>query len=634
MSDRTRADDAKATNGKSASDSKKSSAFKMQSDDLSGKAFDRVLLKRLMHYVRPHRGLLLMSSLITIATAMMSPIRPFLTHLIIDNYVAKGDYDGLTKLSILLFVVLLLEAVLQYGATYLTQLLGQKAILALREDLFRHLQKLSLKFFDKNPIGRLITRTTNDVESLNEMLSSGLVALLGDIFQLSFIVIMMLYLDWRLTLLTLGITLPMMIYGSFLFRTKVRKTYQDVRTQIARLNAFLQEHITGISTIQLFNRETKEFHGHAEINALHRDANIRSIFYYAVFYPAVEFIGSLSLGIMIWYGGLRALDGTITIGILVAFIQYVQAFFRPIQDLSDKYNIMQTAMTSGERIFKLLDEKVFIEKPQDHSTLIHTLPDVKGDIKFENVWFAYNGEPGSEDWILKDVSFEVKSGQTLAIVGATGSGKTTIISLLSRFYDIQKGRILLDGTDIRLIDERELRRKIAVVLQDVFLFSGSIYENITLGDDRISEAQVRAAADSDGAERFISRLPQGYHYKVQERGGTLSTGERQLLSFVRAMVYEPRILVLDEATSSVDSGMESLIQQATDKLMHSRTSIIIAHRLSTIQTADNILVLHKGVVMETGNHQALLAKNGLYYKLYQLQYKDQEVSRTKQSMNR
>lgn len=579
-----------------------------------GKGLDRTLLLRLVEYVKPYKGLLIASTLLTILGSALAPIRPYITKIAVDDHIAIGDLDGLAQISLLLIGVIVLECLKIYGVTYLTQLLGQRAVLKLRMDIFNHLQKLSLRFFDRNPIGRLMTRATNDVESLNELLSSGLVSLLGDIFQLVFIVILMTMLDWKLTIVTMSV-LPIMFYVTFVFKKKVRVVYQDVRTQVARLNAFLQEHITGIATIQLFGREQKEFDKHSEINAAHRDANIRTVQYYSIFYPTIEVLSAIALGLIIWYSGARMLDGTITLGIVISFVQYVSQFFRPLQDLSEKYNIMQTAVTSAERIFSLLDDKTFISEPE-----APVKPkDVKGSIRFENVSFAYN----DENWVLRDVSFDARPGEKVAIVGATGSGKTTIISLLSKFYEHQKGTIAIDDIDTRTIRERDLRRLVGVVMQDVFLFSGTVRENITLGDDSITDAQIRRAAELVGAAPFIEKLPGGYDYQVQERGGTLSTGQRQLISFVRAMVYDPRILVLDEATSSVDTETEHLIESAVQELMKGRTSIVIAHRLSTVQKADKIIVLHKGVIREVGTHQQLLRQRGLYHKLYLLQYPEQ-----------
>jgi ATP-binding cassette subfamily B protein len=423
--------------------------------------------------------------------------------------------------------VLGLEALAQFGSTYLTQLLGQKAVMSLRLDIFTHLQKLSLSFFDRNPIGRLMTRVTNDVETLNEMLSSGLVSLLGDVFQLTFIIVMMFILDWRLTLVTFSV-LPLMFWATMVFKKYVRIAYQDVRTEVARLNAFLQEHITGMMIVQLFGREQKEFEKHADINAAHRDANIRSVWYYSIFYPTIELLSAIALGLIIWYSSSRILEHSLTLGVVISFVQYVALFFRPLQDLSDKFNIMQTAVTSAERIFKLLDQKVFIKEPEQP-----IVPkNIRGEVRFEQVSFAYI----DEHWVLHDVSFEAKAGEKIALVGATGSGKSTIINLLCKFYEPQKGRILLDGIDICHIPERELRRHIGVVLQDVFLFSGSVRDNITLGNPDITDAEIERAAALVGANAFIEKLPNGYHYAVQERGSALSTGQRQLISLVRAMV--------------------------------------------------------------------------------------------------
>lgn len=586
----------------------------MDSDAPSGNVFDALLLRRLYRYVRPYPLLLASATLLTVLAALFSPLRPYLVKLAVDNHIAIGDTDGLMRLSALFLGVLCLEALTQFGSAYLTQLLGQKAVFNLRQELFAHVQRLALSFFDRNPIGRLMTRITNDVESLNEMLSSGLVSLLGDVFQLAFIIVMMLILDWQLTLVSFSV-LPLMFWATMVFKKYVRVAYQDVRTEVARLNAFLQEHITGMMIVQLFSREQKEFEKHSEINAAHRDANIRSVWYYSIFYPTIELLSAIALGLIIWHSSQRILSHSLTLGVVISFVQYIALFFRPLQDLSDKFNIMQTAITSAERIFRLLDQKVFIRAPEHPVILQH----VRGDIAFENVSFAYT----DENWVLRDISFEAKAGEKIALVGATGSGKSTIISLLSKFYEPQKGRILLDGIDIRQIPERELRRHIGVVLQDVFLFSGTIRDNITLGNAEISDAAIDAAARLVGAHTFIEKLPRQYDYLVQERGSALSAGQRQLIAFVRALVYDPKILVLDEATSSVDTETEQLIERALEKLMAGRTALIIAHRLSTVQKADKIIVLHRGTIREMGTHQALLQQRGLYYKLYQLQYAEQ-----------
>jgi ATP-binding cassette subfamily B protein len=490
-------------------------------------------------------------------------------------------------------------------------------------EVFSYLQHLGLRFFDRNPIGRLITRVTTDIEVLNDMFSSGIVMVFSDVFTIIGILYFMVAMDWQLALVSLSV-LPLLFYGTFVFRKKAREAYREVRLQIARINAFMQEHITGMMVDQVFTREKQSYEKFDRINALHRDANIKSVFYYAVFYPGVDLVGAIAVGLIIWYAGLETLGGRVTIGTVMAFLQFNEMFWRPIRDLSEKYNIMQTAMASSERLFKLLDDRTIVPDP-DHPV---ELPALRGDIEFRHVWFAYNpGGEGAEapDWILKDVSFTIKAGETVAFVGHTGAGKTTIISLLARFYDIQKGEILIDGVNIRNIRQADLRRHIAVVLQDVFLFSGDIQSNIGLGNNAISNERIRAAARVVGANRFIENLPAQYKEEVKERGATLSVGQKQLISFARALAYHPLILVLDEATSSVDTETEILIQNAIKKLLHGRTSIVIAHRLSTIQSASKIIVMHKGEIREIGSHQELLALEGIYYKLYQLQYKEQEI---------
>jgi ATP-binding cassette subfamily B protein len=477
---------------------------------------------------------------------------------------------------------------------------------------------LALKYFDKTPIGRVVTRFTNDAESLNELFSSGIVMVFSDIFIILWILIFMFFMDVRLSLVTLSV-MPVMIYATFLFRKKVRDSYRDVRFHLARLNSYLQEHITGINIVQIFHKEKEELKRFSEINADHREANIKSIFYYAIFYPGVEFLSSVAIGLIIWYGGGEVLHKSLTIGVLFAFIQLLEMFFRPIRDLAEKYNIMQTAMASSERIFKLLDNNTFTFDPVKPILL----PKLKGEIEFKNVWFAYN----KEEYILKDISFKINPGETAAIVGATGAGKTSIINILTRFYDINKGSIYLDGIDIRNVDKQDLRKYISIVLQDVYLFSGTIKSNISMNNDDIPFAKLEEAARLVGADKFINQLGSKYDEVVKERGATLSVGQKQLLSFARALAYDPQILILDEATSSVDTETEMLIQKAIEKLLVGRTAIVIAHRLSTIQNSNKIIVMHKGEIRETGNHQELLAKRGIYYKLYQLQYKDQELTR-------
>jgi len=587
-----------------------------QDDEILGKAYDSKLMKRLLSYVKPYKKYVVAAIFMNIVVAALGPLRPYLTKIAIDDYIVNDNYQGLLTISAILFGTLIFQAIIQYFLTYYTQLMGQNIIYDLRVKLFAHVQKLSLKYFDKTPIGRIVTRVTNDVESLNELFSSGIVMIFSDVFIIIWILIFMFAMEWELTLVSLSV-LPFLIYATFLFRRKVRESYRDVRFQLARLNSYMQEHITGMSIIQLFSKEKKERKNFAEINEAHKVANINSIFYYAVFFPIVEILSSGAVALIIWYGGGNVIQGTMTIGVLFAFIQYTEMFFRPIRDLSEKYNIMQTAMASSERIFKLLDNKTIIENPE----LPKELKNFRGNVDFKNVWFAYN----NDEYVLKDISFSVREGETVAIVGATGAGKSSIINLLNRFYDINKGSILVDGIDLREITKEDLRNRISIVLQDIFLFSGTIASNISLGDSTITKEQIIAAAKTVGADSFISKLPNGYDAEVKEKGATLSVGQKQLISFARALVFNPQILILDEATSSVDTETEILIQQAIEKLLQNRTSIVIAHRLSTIQNSDKIIVLHKGEIKEVGTHQQLLSKKGIYYKLYQLQYKDQEL---------
>ena len=587
-------------------------------DEVLGKAYDSVLMKRLLGYVKPYRKHVVLAILLNLIVAGLPALRPLLTQIAIDDYIANSDYDGLILIAGLLIGVLFFQAFMQYLLTYFTQLMGQKIIYDLRIKLFTHIQKLALKYFDKTPIGRIVTRVTNDVESLNELFSSGIVMVFSDIFIIIWIFIFMFFMSWDLALVTL-IVLPFLFYATFLFRRKVRDSYRNIRYHLARLNSYMQEHVTGMNIVQIFSKEKEEEEKFSEINAAHRDANIKGVFYYAIFFPTVELLSSAAFALIIWYGGGSVIQGTLTIGVLFAFIQYVEMFFRPIRDLSEKYNIMQTAMASSERIFKLLDNDTFVKNPENPDKL----EQVKGEIEFKDVCFAYN----PEEYVIKNVSFNINPGETVAIVGATGAGKTSIINILTRFYDIQKGSICIDGKDIREIDKRDLRKYVSVVLQDVFLFSGTIKSNISLGSPNISDDDLKRAAEIVGADKFIQKLPNKYDEEVKEKGATLSVGQKQLISFARALAYNPQILILDEATSSVDTETEILIQSAIEKLLVGRTSIVIAHRLSTIQNADKILVMHKGELRETGTHQELLSQKGIYHKLYQLQYKEQEIKR-------
>ena len=587
----------------------------MQEEEILGKAYDSRLMRRLLVYLRPYRGIIAVAFLLIVVESMAEVAFPWLTRIAIDDYIAPGDMNGLAMIAGVYLGILALKFAIGFLETFLLQSTGQKIMFDMRGEIFGHLQKLSASFYDKNPVGRLLTRVTTDVDALNEMFSAGLVSVFGDILILTGISVALLLMDWRLGLIVLAIV-PFIGIATGVFRHKARDGYRRVRTAIARINAFLQEHITGMSVVQLYNREQKSAGKFERVNYDHLKANLDSIMAYAVFYPVVELLTATSLALIIWYGGGQVLAGTLTLGTLVAFFQYSLRFFRPIADLSEKYNILQSAMASSERIFRLLDTRPEIVSP----AVPAVPPPRQGAIEFRNVWFAYEGE----NWVLKDVSLEIPGGESVAIVGHTGAGKTTITSLLTRFYDIQRGEILLDGVDIRLLDLTQLRRRFAVVLQDVFLFSGTLESNIRLGSD-IPPATVSKAADDVFLTPHIERLELGLGHPVNERGSTLSVGQRQLVAFARALAHDPEILILDEATSSVDTETEGQIRRATERLMQGRTSLVIAHRLSTIQNCDRIVVLHKGQVREVGTHQQLLARRGIYFKLYQLQYKDQEL---------
>ena len=586
------------------------------------KGVDGRLLGRIVSYLMPYKGWVALAFVLVLITAFLGPLRPKLVQLAIDDYIVVGDLGGLQTIILLLLGALLFEGVLGFTNAYLTQWIGQQAIYDVRTRVYRHIQRQSLRFFDRNPIGKLITRTTSDVEALSDVLSAGIVVIMGDLFRLIFITVFMFSLNWVLALVTLGV-MPLMLWVTFWFKRKVRTQYRETRKQVARLNSFLQEHVTGMSIVQLFNREKEEMRRFGAINDEHRIAQIKTIFYFALFWPAVDIIASTAIGLVLWVGGVRAMSGVLTVGVLIAFVQYARQFFEPIRNLSDQYNTLQSAMAGAERIFGLLDEDHALKEPGSPAAL----DGCRGRIEFRNVWFSYDDMPqdGQEpNWVLRDVSFSIEPGQSTAIVGATGGGKTTIISLLMRFYDIQKGQVLIDDRDIRDYALQDLRRHIGLVLQDVFLFSGSVERNLTLDDPDVTLEQVKEAAALIGADRFIERLPGGYQQDVRERGASLSHGQRQLLSFVRVLVYNPEVLVLDEATSSVDTETEHAIQQALEKLLEGRTSLIIAHRLSTVRHADQILVMHKGCLRERGTHTELLARDGLYRKLYELQYKEQE----------
>jgi len=590
-------------------------------DDISeeqvlGKAYDARLMRRLLAYLRPYRRSALLAIVCLIAGSALSIIQPYLTKIAIDRYIRNNNFSGLNQIAVIYALTLVCVFALSFSQTWLINLMGQKIMYDLRMQIFRHLQKLDVSFFDKNPVGRLMTRVTTDVDALNELFTSGVISVFDDIFTLSGIIISLFLLNYRLALGIVTI-LPFLILVTLLFKIKVRDSFRKVRTAIARINAFLQENITGAAVVQLFSQEKKQYRQFTRINKDHLDANLQSIFYYAIFFPLLELISASAVALIVWYGGRQVLTGALTLGTLVAFIQYSDRFFSPISDLSEKYTILQSAMASSERIFKLLDTEPSIASPSKTGSLTVE----RGSIEFRNVSFFYNaGEP-----VLHDVSFKVEPGEKIAVVGATGAGKSTIISLLSRFYDVQQGEILVDGENIRNFNLQGLRSSIGIVLQDVFLFSGSVSENIRLGNHRISDEQVQKAAETVHASHFIHKLERQFSTEVGERGSSLSVGQKQLLAFARALAFNPKILVLDEATSSIDTETELLIRDALAKLMAGRTSIIIAHRLSTIQNADRIIVLHRGRIREVGSHQELLRLRGIYWKLYQLQYKDQPI---------
>jgi ATP-binding cassette, subfamily B, multidrug efflux pump len=585
-------------------------------DEVIGKAYDGRLMRRLLGYLWPYRAWasLALAAIVTHSILQLAP--PWLTKVAIDRYIPAGDLGGIAWVGAAFFAVLASSFALEFAQTWLTQLMGQRIMYDLRMQVYGHLQRLSLSFYDRHPVGRLMTRVTSDVDVLNDLFSSGVVAVFGDVFTLAGIMIVLVVLDWRLALVAFAV-LPLIVLITQWFRRNVRDLYREVRVWVARINAFLQENITGMATVQLFRREQAHLSRFEAINAGHRDANLRSIYYYALFYPGIELVSALAAASIIWWGGGWVMEGTLTLGALVAFLQYSQRFFRPISDMSEKFNMLQAAMASSERIFALLDTPVTVAAPPAPRRLPHG---ARGHIVFDRVWFGYQ----DDEFVLRDVSFEVAPGERVAIVGATGAGKSTIINLALRFYDVSRGRILVDGVDVRDMDPQELRALFGLVLQDVHLFSGTIASNIRLGDLAITDEAIRRAAGAVHALPFIERLPQGFDTPVAERGATLSVGQKQLLSFARALAFDPRVLVLDEATSSVDTETEMLIRDALHVLMAGRTTIAIAHRLSTIQDMDKILVFHKGELREAGPHQALLARRGLYYTLYQLQYKDQE----------
>jgi ATP-binding cassette subfamily B protein len=633
-------------------------------EEILGKAYDSRLMKRLLTYLRPYKWQVAVALVSILIKAGADVLGPYLTKIVVDRYLApvpglhtpldrflsNAPLVGIAQIAALYVGLLIFSFLLEYLQTYYMQWAGQKTMFDMRAQIFRHLQRMHIGFYDKNPVGRLVTRVTTDVDAVNEMFTSGVVSIFEDVFVLAGIIAIMLRMNWKLALITFAV-LPLIGIATKIFRDKVRDSYRRIRVAIARINAYLQEHVSGMVVLQLFNREERAYDKFSDVNAVHMDAFKDAIMAHAVYYPVVEVLSAIAIACVIWFGGNGVIRGLTTLGVLVAFIQYAQRFFRPIQDLSEKYNILQSAMASSERIFKLLDTPVEITSPAVTKT-----PEGPGRIEFNRVWFAYRSVPqedegrasspgsrtavspaggdarppqtGEPDWILRDVSFTIEPGETVAIVGHTGAGKTTIISLLMRFYDVQKGAIKIDGVDVKEMDLADLRRRFGVVLQDPFLFSGTVASNIRLGTEGIDDEDVEKAAEDVNLGDFIRTLPNGFKEEVRERGSTLSTGQKQLISFARALAHDPKILILDEATSSVDTETEFRVRDALSRMLEGRTSVIIAHRLSTIQRADKIIVMHKGQVREMGSHQQLLAQHGIYYKLYQLQYKDQELAAT------
>ena len=586
-----------------------------QQEKIIGKIIDWNVLKRLLQFVKPYKSQFLFLVFLTILSAAIVPIRPYVIQYTIDNDVAQGDYNGLVKMILLLIGLLIFQAIIQYLHTYLSGWIGQFIIKDIRTQLYDHLLKLRLKFFDNTPIGRLVTRVISDIETLSDVFSQGLASIVGDLLQLFFIIGFMMYENWRLALISLA-TLPILMVATYVFKEKIKITFNAVRNAVANLNSFVQEHVTGMSIVQIFNSEKRELEKFKKINQEHKKANIRSILYYSIYFPVADIISAAGIALLIWYGASGAINEEetgVTLGVLMAFIMYIQMFFRPIRQIADRFNTLQMGIVSTSRIVQLMDKEDYL------SDKGHLAPEkFEGKVSFEKVWFAYD----DKNYVLKDISFDVQPGQTVALVGATGAGKSSIINLLSRLYEINEGKLLIDDNDVRSYKLNMLRSKIGVVLQDVFLFSDSIYNNIVLGNTSITKEEVMDAADLVGARKFIEKLPGGLDYNVLERGLGLSVGQRQIISFVRAMVYNPSILVLDEATSSIDSETEELIQHAIKRMMYGRTSIVIAHRLSTIQDAAKIIVLDKGEIKESGTHVNLLAKEGFYAQLHKLQFKE------------
>tara|TARA_B100001939_G_scaffold45535_1_gene35203 strand:- start:1426 stop:3189 length:1764 start_codon:yes stop_codon:yes gene_type:complete len=584
----------------------------MSNKNISGNLFDLKILNRLFIFCKPYMGVFYVLIFLTLSLSILQPIRPYITQIIIDDYVSLNDLDGLKNMIFLLFGLLIINAIVMYFHTYLSGWLGQNIIKDIRIKLFSHLQNFKLQFFDKTPIGRIVTRNVSDIETIADIFGQGIAAIIGDILQLFGIVVLMFYINWKLTLISLA-TLPFLFLTTYIFKEKVKLSFNNVRNAVANLNSYVQEHIIGMNIVQIFGNEEKEYKRFKDINEKHLKANLKAVLYYSIYFPVMELFTSIGLGLLIWYGSNQLFSEEVTLGVLVAFIMYLQLFFRPIRSIADRFNTLQMGVVSSKRIFDLLDRNEEIDSNEKLKDI-----QLNGDVEFKDVWFAYN----DEEYVLKNISFKINSGESVGFVGSTGSGKTSIINLINRFYDFQKGTILVDGNDIKDYNLSSLRSNLGMVSQDVFLFSDTIYNNITLFNDSIKEDEVWNAIKKVGAEKFINKLPNGLQFDVKERGISLSVGQRQLISCIRIMLYDPKIILLDEATSSIDSESETMIQKAISEILKNRTSIVVAHRLSTIKEVDKIVVIDSGEIKEIGNHKDLIQSNGFYKKLYEMQYKN------------